>query len=68
MKKKLTDRFQELTGKIAQVVKHDGHNSQRIIAKTVIDQGFQHDRESQNFTVFSVLNRILYLCNFLKPL
>ena len=31
MKKKLTDQFQELTGKIAQVVKYDGHNSLLIL-------------------------------------
>ncbi len=31
MEKKLTDRFQELTGKIAQIVKYDGQNSLLIL-------------------------------------
>jgi len=36
-------------------------DSLTTIAKTIIYKGFQHDGESQNFTVFSVLNEILYL-------
>ena len=43
-------------------------DSLTIIAKTIIYQGFQHDRDFLNFTVFSVLNGILYLSNFVKPL